>query len=358
MSVINKMLRDLDARRSEGNVPDLQRSQTPASMLGTSSIAAGGGLSTGRHPRRSRALGLLVLLLAALAVAAWYLSALQPVSPPPQAVVPQPVMAVQPEVQATAPTPEPAASAPASAPDPAESEPTAAVVKETPPPVEPRKKKRSSETTAVPAAPVRERTRKASAPAAVSEPVPVPRSVAAPAPSAPSPAAAPINERRQNAAQEALAQAQTLWNAGSREEGLALVREAVNAVERAQPHDGALLAQLAREQVRMELALGRPATALALLTRLEPVLSGQADLWAVRGNAAQRLGRHAESVQAYRAALQLRPGEQRWMLGMAVSLAALGQLDAAAEQAEQARALGSVSPEVLTYLRQAGVPLR
>jgi len=122
--------------------------------------------------------------------------------------------------------------------------------------------------------------------------------------------------------------------------------------------DPALLALLVREQARMELALGRPAAVLELLSRLEPALAAQADLWAVRGNAAQRLGRHTESVLAYLQALQLRPGESRWMLGAAVSLAAQGQLEAAAQQAEQARALGSVSPEVLHYLRQAGVPLR
>ena len=46
------------------------------------------------------------------------------------------------------------------------------------------------------------------------------------------------------------------------------------------------------------------------------------------------------------------------MLGAAVALAAQGQTAAAAEFAEQARMLTTVSPDVLTYLRQAGVPLR
>ena len=67
---------------------------------------------------------------------------------------------------------------------------------------------------------------------------------------------------------------------------------------------------------------------------------------------------HADAVLAYQNALRLRPGESRWMLGAAVSLAAQGQASAAAEFAEQARALGAVSPDVLGYLRQAGVPLR
>lgn len=187
------------------------------------------------------------------------------------------------------------------------------------------------------------------------------QAVHSPAPVAPTLAARAASEtpqRRAGPAQEALAQAQLLWANGSREPALDLVREAVAVVERGQPVDVPVLAQLVREQVRMELAQGRPAAVLGLLRRLEPALSNQADLWAVRGNAAQRLGRHQEAVQSYLAALQLRPGEARWMLGAAVSLAALGQVDAAAQQAEQARALGPVSPEVLAYLRQAGVPLR
>jgi MSHA biogenesis protein MshN len=142
-----------------------------------------------------------------------------------------------------------------------------------------------------------------------------------------------------------------------------LMREAVAVTERAQSGltteaAASVLAPLVRELVRMELSEGRVSAVLEVLTRLEPALSGQSDLWAVRGNAAQRLARHAESVRAYQMALKLRPGEPRWMLGAAVSLAAQGQLTEAAELAEAARAIGTVSPEILAYLRQAGVALR
>jgi tetratricopeptide (TPR) repeat protein len=169
--------------------------------------------------------------------------------------------------------------------------------------------------------------------------------------------------KRQGAAQETLAHAQSLWAAGSHEQALELMREAVAVAERAYnagtlPADSPVLASLVRELARMELAEGRVGRVLELLTRLEPALSRQADLWAVRGNAAQRLARHQEAVQAYLKALELRSDEPRWMLGAAVSLAALGRLDAAAEQVERARSLGAVSPEILAYLRQAGVPLK
>jgi hypothetical protein len=168
---------------------------------------------------------------------------------------------------------------------------------------------------------------------------------------------------RQTAAEETLSQAQSLWARGSRDAALELMREAVAVAERAH-HAGTLaggtatLASLVRELARMELAQGQVNRVLVLLTRLEPELTDQADLWAVRGNAAQRLGRHQESVDSYFRALALRSDESRWMLGAAVSLAALGRLEAAAEQAEKARAAGVVSAEILAYLRQAGVPIK
>lgn len=361
MSVINKMLRDLDARRSDGAVPDHPRQASPAAMQGTVSV------QTTARPSSHLLRWLLsaLLLLAAGAAAYWYLD----VSPPLPVLPP---VAAGPAAAASAPAPEPAASAPeltASAPaEPIAPVTEARAVVEPEPSIARNKKRRNDagamETSPRVAAvekPARRRPSSGAADAAVATPVPGPAAAStAPIPSEPAstPAANAVPQRRLGLVQETLAQAQGLWNAGSREPALELVRETVAAVERSQPVDVPLLAQLVREQVRMELALGRPAAVLSLLTRLEPALSGQADMWAVRGNAAQRLGRHQESVQAYLAALQLRPGEPRWMLGAAVSLAALGQLEAAARQAEQARALGPVSPEVLTYLRQAGVPLR
>ncbi len=181
--------------------------------------------------------------------------------------------------------------------------------------------------------------------------------------SAPLPTPVTLNPvaQRQAAATEALSQAQTLWTAGSREAAIDLMREAVAVAERgagATPGASPVLISLVRELARMELAEGQAARVVDMLTRLEPALAGQADLWAVRGNAAQRLGRHQESANAYLRALRLRPDEPRWMLGAAVSLAAQGQPLAAADLAERARTGGAVTREVAAYLRQLGVPLR
>ena len=185
---------------------------------------------------------------------------------------------------------------------------------------------------------------------------------ALPAAPAPAPAAAAAVPW-QDAALETVGQAQRLWVAGTRDAALELLREALQVLERshgaelASTGSAATLA-LVRELARMELAQGQPAAVLALLQRHQHLLAGRADLWAVRANAAQRIGQHNEASLAYHTALRIRPGEPRWMLGAAVSLAALGQVAAAAELAEQARAIEAVSPELLAYLRQLGVPLR
>ena len=138
-----------------------------------------------------------------------------------------------------------------------------------------------------------------------------------------------------------------------------MLREAIALAQQQGAGNGnATVIPLARELTRMLMADSHIVQALDLLTRLEPALSGQADLWAVRGNAAQRLGRHPEAASAYLTALKLRPGEPRWLLGAAISQAIQGHLAEAAELTEQARAKGALSAELRTYLRQLGVVIR
>jgi Flp pilus assembly protein TadD len=161
----------------------------------------------------------------------------------------------------------------------------------------------------------------------------------------------------------ALSQAQLLWSTGSHVAAIELLQQALAHLESNEAALAAVtgqspLAQVARELARMNLAEGQVRQSLALLTRLEPQLSQVADLWAMRGNAAQRLGQHAEAVRSYKQALLLKPDEPRWMAGQAVSLAAQGQTAAAAELAESARSSGALRPEVATYLRQLGVSIR
>jgi tetratricopeptide (TPR) repeat protein len=173
----------------------------------------------------------------------------------------------------------------------------------------------------------------------------------------------PAVQRQQQAGGDAIAQAQNLWNTGSHDAAIELMQQSIAVAERAVKsgggaNAGSVLVPLVREMARMQLAEGRFGAVWEMLTRLEPQLGNQPDLWAIRANAAQRLGRHQDSVHAYMAALQSRPDEQRWLLGTAVSLAALGQTSSAAEMAEKARAVGPVAKDIAAYLRQSGVNFR
>jgi MSHA biogenesis protein MshN len=171
----------------------------------------------------------------------------------------------------------------------------------------------------------------------------------------------PVLQRQQQAGGDALSQAQALWNSGSRDAAMDLMQQSIAAAERgakAGTTGTTVLLPLVREMARMQLAEARFGAVWEMLTRLEPLLGNPPDLWAIRANAAQRLGRHQDSVHAYMMALQSRPDEQRWLLGTAVSLAALGQTSSAAEMAEKARTVGPISKDILAYLRQTGVPIR
>lgn len=170
-----------------------------------------------------------------------------------------------------------------------------------------------------------------------------------------------LTQRRTAAARDALAQAQALWHAGNLSAATDLLREALQVALRTTAASIALdstQAAMLRELVRMQMGAGHVAEAHALLVEYEARCSGQAELWALRANAAQRLGQHQDSVQSYMQALQTRPTEQRWLLGMAVSLATMGQTEAANGVTERARAQGAIAREIADYLRQLGVTVR
>ncbi|WP_294765703.1 tetratricopeptide repeat protein [uncultured Rhodoferax sp.] len=371
MSVINKMLRDLDQRQAPGT------GATDPLRRATASVAA---MPAPRSPRWGRwTLGLGCV--AAAAVAGWWWDG-QQAAPVPVAVT-QPA---QPAIAAVS-APAVAASAPVVEAVPAvavASAPVAAPVAAVPTPLEPAAamsaasaipaptKAQVAAASPLPASVGLRMDSRLSAPSAAllsslpkvdtatkaehGATTPAPNT-APPKPASPA-AEVPAPTRQLQASREALAQAQSLWASGARDMAISTLQDAVAVAERTPPTAGvATLVPMVRELARMQLAEGQVAAAWDLLARMEPLLANQPELWALRANAAQRLGRHQESVQAYNNALQSRPGEQRWLLGAAVSLAALGQTSAAADMAERARNVGPVSRDVLAYLRQQGVPL-
>ena len=161
---------------------------------------------------------------------------------------------------------------------------------------------------------------------------------------------------RQVAADETVFAARAMWGEGAHAGALATLREALAAAEAARNNRATVA--LARESARLHVADNRPQDALNLLGRLEPLLAEDADAWALRGNAEQRLAMHAEAAQSYLAALRMRPTEGKWMLGAAISLAAIGKLDEAKTWADRARERDAVTPTIAAYLQQLGIVVR
>lgn len=348
MSVINKVLQDLDQRQAvnpSANVVGAAQSDVRL-RRGTRSLASRMARLKGQAgPGRRRWLWWLALLpvLAAVAAGAFIVGRGQqqpqtpsnvpqlpalPVVASPAAVVPvesPPPTVVAPPVPAPVPTPAPSLRM--------DSRLSANYISNTHPPD------------------------KAARPAEAAKPAQSPK-----APASSSSDSAPPR-RQQATSSDTIAQAQAQWNAGLRAEAIGLMEKTLAAAERNTPlgnagHADATLLVLVRELTRMHVAQGQFGAVWELLVRLEPLLGDQPDLWAIRANAAQRLGRHQDSVHAYMVALQSRPEEPRWLLGAAVSLAASGKTESAAEMAEKARAHGTVSKDVLAYLSQLGVPLK
>lgn len=357
MSVINKVLQDLDQRQAANpgtNVVGAARSDSRL-RRGTSSLASRmARLKDPTQPGRRRWLWWLVLLpiLAAVVAGAFIVGRgqQQPQAPSNAPQLPALPVVANPAVPVESPPPTVEAP-PVSAPVPVweglrmDSSLSANYVSNVPKPA------------TVLAAPPPD---KAARPVEAAKPVQSPKVPA----SSNSDSAPP--HRQQATSSDAIAQAQAQWNAGLRAEAIGLMEKTVAAAERNIPlghagnagHADATLLVLVRELTRMQVAQGHFGAVWELISRLEPLLGDQPDLWAIRANAAQRLGRHQDSIHAYMVALQFRPEEPRWLLGAAVSLAASGKTDSAAEMAEKARAHGTVSKDVLTYLRQLGVPLK
>ncbi len=337
MSVINKMLRDLDASARPRD--ETLGHATP--MTGTRTVSA--RPMPGSAPtwaKRTQFLAFVVLLLIALVVVAelvfgvssWFRGA--PARAPVELALPVAAVKPEPPVSAAA---TPAAIAIAVV-TPAASEPSKTAPMPVTKPVA-QAQPQQHVTAAHEKAPSLVTAVTASAPPAANAPVTA--AVRSPSPS------------------DIVDDAQKLWERGAREAALQLLRDRVDVPNPLGPALGstATLWLWASELTRMELAQGRAQEALQRLVRLEPWLSGHAVAWATRGNVAQRLARHGESAQAYLAALALRPDEPRWMLGAAVSLAADGQTAAATEWARRVQARGAMNPEIAAYLRQQGVAL-
>ena len=120
----------------------------------------------------------------------------------------------------------------------------------------------------------------------------------------------------------------------------------------ADPREPAMAMLLAR------LEIENGGTGIDTLTRSLPHAQGDASYRAFLAGALQRSERHAEAAEQYRAALRLMPGNGVWWMGLGISLQA-GKRDAeAADAYSHALSSGTLSPELRSFTERRLEQLR
>jgi MSHA biogenesis protein MshN len=299
MSVINQMLRDLDARgQGDG-----------AARRAALAAVGDAGVARSHRPASSRlwwVVALLTVILAAVVVGIamdrW--RAIDAASPVSVSVsMPEPL----PALPASPSTPEPGAVEPALAAPSAVSEPPVALPTPAETPAEPAAEPAAEpRLAATPAAPVSAAEPTAALPSSSAA---VPAAPAATRPATPAPAQAPPAARA--------------------------------SIERVAPSEDPLA------EARTALADGRADDALAALAA-QP--HGSAERDALEAAALQQLGRLAESGQAYRRALAQEPDIGAWWAGLGISLDAEGRGAEALDAFREAQRRGPLDPALADYL--------
>jgi MSHA biogenesis protein MshN len=82
------------------------------------------------------------------------------------------------------------------------------------------------------------------------------------------------------------------------------------------------------------------------------VAPAHADARALLATLQQGEGQHRDAAESFAAALRQMPQNGPWWVGLGLSLAADGRTDSAREAFQRARATGSLSPELLSYVEQ------
>ena len=107
---------------------------------------------------------------------------------------------------------------------------------------------------------------------------------------------------------------------------------------------------LAMVLARLQLERGGPA--LETLMKTLPYAGDRADYLAFLAGVLQREQRHAEAARYYRDALQLAPGNGVWWMGLGISLQADQHLPEAREAFQRARQANGLTPELQAFIER------
>lgn len=110
------------------------------------------------------------------------------------------------------------------------------------------------------------------------------------------------------------------------------------------PRQPALAMLLARMQME------RGSSGIDTLTRSLPAAGGNADYHALLAGALQREQRHAEAAAQYMTALRISPQNGVWLMGLGISLQGARRDAEASDAFERARKSGTLSPQLLAFV--------
>src|SRR5450830_434658 len=347
MSLINSMLRDLDARKSDG--PGGQFEGQVRAVPRPAQVS----------PQRWGAVAGAVLVLGAAGAAGamWLRSSARPAPP---AVV----MVAPPAKVAAAPLPAPApAPMPEAAPVLAAAAPPERVV-------EPAPARAARAVEAQPPAPVQQRTVEADARPAPSPPVKLAQAVERP------PASRVTEPTAQERADTAYAQALDLLRQGKGDAANTALEQALrlnsrhgaarqtlisNLIDQGRKDEAMRVAQdglagqpaqpaMAMTLARLQVEKGELRPAIATLERSLPYAGGMADYPAFLAALLQRDEQHRQAVEQYLIALKKAPDAGVWWMGLGISYQALQRPADAIDAFRHARASGALSAELVAFV--------
>jgi MSHA biogenesis protein MshN len=107
---------------------------------------------------------------------------------------------------------------------------------------------------------------------------------------------------------------------------------------------------LAMIQARLQMEKGELASAIETLERALPYGSDRADYQAFLAALLQRDRRHKEAIDHYLAALKTAPQNGVWWMGAGISLQADSRLPEAREAFKRAKSTGSLTPELTAFV--------
>ncbi|HEY8251690.1 MAG TPA: tetratricopeptide repeat protein [Burkholderiales bacterium] len=331
MSVINKMLQDLDRRQALGSAAETNVVRVPTTK-------------SGGHEWFWRIL--IVLLTAALAWMGWVAVQLMPRTP----VVTELAFQAAAEARSRA--------AAKQAPTPAPATPAAA---QTAPVEQPKPASDSLRLAQQLETPVQERATEPSKPTEVQQPrVPAPQAATAPAKGTVADAhfrsaALLLNRKRVSEAEDELVAAlrADAAHVAARQAYVALLLEQQRVgVAHRVLHQGLAInpeqPAFALEMARLYVGQREYDAALEVLDRAGPA-NATADFQAMRATVLQRLGRYADAVEAYQNALRGGTQPATTWVGLGISLEALGRRREAAQAYRRALTAGPIAAETRNY---------